>query len=246
MRFTIRLKILYILAGIPTEGKSSVCLICMKYRITICRTAWIKYFHRILLTHHARTHACTDVRTCTPPHTTVAVRCFGAPNHDGVMVGRRCTEINRCTGHPISQRFWKLFAYKKMLGRTETWTRDRIYCQTMRTVRDISRDDRARIETCSLRTLTDLRPIIVLCRSTYEHRHNACVRVCACIWVCVHACMQTCMHDECVCVCVCVCMRAHVCVHFVCMHACVEFIFISTVQHHIVCTGIYTYVYTYT
>ena len=42
-----------------------------------------------------------------------------------------------------------------MLGRTETRTRDRIYCQTMRTVRDISRDDRARIATCSLRTPTD-------------------------------------------------------------------------------------------
>ena len=43
-----------------------------------------------------------------------------------------------------------------MLGRTETRTRDRIYCQTMRTVRDISRDDRARIATCRLRTLTDI------------------------------------------------------------------------------------------
>ena len=42
-----------------------------------------------------------------------------------------------------------------MLGRTETRTRDRIYCQTMRTFRDISRDDRARIATCSLRTLTN-------------------------------------------------------------------------------------------
>ena len=47
------------------------------------------------------------------------------------------------------------FAYIKILGRTETRTRDRMYCQTMRTVRDISRDDRARIATCSLRTLTD-------------------------------------------------------------------------------------------
>ena len=47
------------------------------------------------------------------------------------------------------------FAYKKKLGRIETRTRDRIYCQTMRTVRDISRDDWARIATCSLRTLTD-------------------------------------------------------------------------------------------
>ena len=42
-----------------------------------------------------------------------------------------------------------------MLGRTEPRTRDRMYCQTIRTVRDISRDDRARIATCSLRTLTD-------------------------------------------------------------------------------------------
>ena len=42
-----------------------------------------------------------------------------------------------------------------MLGRIETRTRDRIYCQTIRTVRDISRDHRARIATCSLRTLTD-------------------------------------------------------------------------------------------
>ena len=42
-----------------------------------------------------------------------------------------------------------------MLGLTETRTHDRINCQTMRTVRDISRDDRARIATCRLRTLTD-------------------------------------------------------------------------------------------
>ena len=44
---------------------------------------------------------------------------------------------------------------KKMLGRTETRTRDMIYCQTIRSVRDISRDDRARIATCRLRTPTD-------------------------------------------------------------------------------------------
>ena len=35
-----------------------------------------------------------------------------------------------------------------MLGRTETRTRDRICFQTIRSVRDISRDDRARIATC--------------------------------------------------------------------------------------------------
>ena len=53
-------------------------------------------------------------------------------------------------------------AYTNMLGRIETRNLDRIYCQTIRTVRDISRDDRARIATCSLRTPTYLRIIIVL------------------------------------------------------------------------------------
>ena len=42
-----------------------------------------------------------------------------------------------------------------MIGRIETRTRDMIYCQTIRPVRYISRDDRARIATCRLRTLTD-------------------------------------------------------------------------------------------
>ena len=44
---------------------------------------------------------------------------------------------------------------QKMLERIETRTRDRIYSQTIRTVRDFSRDDRARITTCGLRTPTD-------------------------------------------------------------------------------------------
>ena len=42
-----------------------------------------------------------------------------------------------------------------MLGRTETWTRQRMYFQSIRTVRDISQDDRASIATCSLRTSTE-------------------------------------------------------------------------------------------
>ena len=53
------------------------------------------------------------------------------------------------------------FAHKKMLGRTETRTPERLYCQSIRTVRDISRDNRARIATCSLLTATTLRRIIV-------------------------------------------------------------------------------------
>ena len=48
------------------------------------------------------------------------------------------------------------FAYKKILGRTETRTRDRMYIVMIRSVCDISRGDRARIATCTLRTSTDL------------------------------------------------------------------------------------------
>ena len=44
---------------------------------------------------------------------------------------------------------------KKKLGRTEMRTRDRMYCQTIRSVWDISRGNGARIATCSLRTSTD-------------------------------------------------------------------------------------------
>ena len=48
------------------------------------------------------------------------------------------------------------FTYKKIARpRTEMRTRNRMYPQTIRTVRDISRDDRARIETCSFLTQTD-------------------------------------------------------------------------------------------
>ena len=48
-----------------------------------------------------------------------------------------------------------VFAYKKKLGRTETRTRDMMYCQLIRTVLDTSPDYRARIATCSLRTARD-------------------------------------------------------------------------------------------
>ena len=46
------------------------------------------------------------------------------------------------------------FAYRKLLGRTETRTRHRMCLQTIRTVGDISRDDRATIAICSLLTAT--------------------------------------------------------------------------------------------
>ena len=60
-----------------------MCLIRMKYRmiIVIIMMAWVKYYHRILQTHHAHSHARTDARalsrTRTFPRTTVAVRCVG-------------------------------------------------------------------------------------------------------------------------------------------------------------------------
>ena len=51
--------------------------------------------------------------------------------------------------------FCSFFAYKKILGRTETRTRERKYLGRIRSVWDISRGDRAIIATCSLRTSTD-------------------------------------------------------------------------------------------
>ena len=68
--------------------------------------------------------------------------------------------IAKCARVGFRDSLWMFFAYKKMLGRTETRTRDRMYCQTIRTVRHISRDDRARIATFRLRTPTDLRRIL--------------------------------------------------------------------------------------
>ena len=71
------------------------------------------------------------------------------------MAGSWVIQINTPAGDPVSPRFCMFFVYKNLLGRNETLTRDRMYCQAIRTVRDISRDDRARIATCSLLTPTD-------------------------------------------------------------------------------------------
>ena len=64
------------------------------------------------------------------------------------------------------------FAYTKILGRTETRTRDRMYCQSIRTVRDISRDDRARsdLQFANTDRLKENYSIdIDLCRPTIFH-----------------------------------------------------------------------------
>ena len=60
-----------------------------------------------------------------------------------------------CGQRSIRYRFGSFLRIKKLLGRTETRTRDRMYLGRIRSVRYISRDDRARIATCSLRTPTD-------------------------------------------------------------------------------------------
>ena len=84
-----------------------------------------------------------------------------APNRDGLLRWRQCRslviQINTRAGDPISPEVLDVFRIyiKKLLGRTKTRTRDRMYCQTIRTFRYISRDNRARIASCSLRTQTD-------------------------------------------------------------------------------------------
>ena len=152
----------------------------------------MKCYYRILQTHdartHSRTHACTHAHTHararthahthTPTHTHTPPSPFRfdasvAPKRDEVnapfspvplafMAGSWVIQMNTRAGDPLSLRFWMSFAYKKMIGRTETRTRCRMYCQTIRTVRNISQDDRARIATCSLLTPTD--------RQTYVRR----------------------------------------------------------------------------
>ena len=140
-----------------------MCLICMKYRIIILIIIIISLGQIVLsyIANTSRTHACTHshTRAHTPPSPRTGYRYSLAPNLDGPLRWRQCRslaiQINTRASDPISPRFWMFFAYKKLLRRTETRTCERMYCQTMRTVREISRDDRARIATCSLRTLTD-------------------------------------------------------------------------------------------
>ena len=116
---------------------------------------------------HARTHERTHARTHahTHTHTHITAEPFRwRPTMTARSAGdngRRCfIQINTREGDQVSRGF-VFFAYKTLLGRTETRTCDRMCFQTIQTVRDISQDDRARIATCSLLTSTDLRRIIV-------------------------------------------------------------------------------------
>ena len=70
------LEALLLLAGIPVEGKSSVCLICMKYRIIILIIFFIS-LGQILLSYIANTsrthaHACAHVHARAHKHIPVA------------------------------------------------------------------------------------------------------------------------------------------------------------------------------
>ena len=108
---------------------------------------------------HASSHTCAHTAVATA--TAYRLSLFGGAQPT-VTARSACDNAGRWpfkSTHELAIRFTRGFGsfshIKKLLGRTETRTRDRIYCQTIQIVRDISRDDRARIATCSLRMLTD-------------------------------------------------------------------------------------------
>ena len=146
---------------VPVEGKSSVCLIFMKYRIIILIIIITSLGHILLsIANTSCTHAHTRMRTDT--HTAVAFRSSlfdgsVVPNHEGPFRWQKWLSplhSNKHTrGQPVLPRFCVFLL--KLLGRTETRTRDRMCFQSIRTVWDISQDDRAIIATCSLLTATD-------------------------------------------------------------------------------------------
>ena len=92
---------------VPVEGKSSVCVICMKYRIIILII--INSLGQILLSYIANTS-----RTHAPPSLRLSLFAGSvAPYHDGVnapfrrfrwrsMAGRWFIQINTRTGDPVS------------------------------------------------------------------------------------------------------------------------------------------------
>ena len=140
---------------VPVGGKSSVCLICMKYRIIILIIFHYQPGSNIIIVYwkhvtHARTRARARAHTRTHTHTAEPFRLAlwdgsVAPNRDGPFRWRQWESLFHSNKHTRGRsgfpRFCVLFAYKKLLGRTETRTCDRMCFQTIRTVWDISRDD---------------------------------------------------------------------------------------------------------
>ena len=136
----------------------------MKYTRIIIVIIIIISLGQILLSYIENTshaHARTPVRTHTAEPFRLAL-CDGsvAPNRDGPFCWRQWASLVHSNKHTRGRsgflRFCVFFAYiKKLLGGTEKRTCDRMCFQTIRTVWDISRDDRAKIATCSLLTSPD-------------------------------------------------------------------------------------------
>ena len=129
---------------VPVEGKSSECVICMKYRII-----FFNYYHyqpgsnNIIVYGKHIAHACMHTHRRRGCHCSMG-QC--APNHDEVnapfspiplaLNGHSVLHSNkqsrmRCG---IRDSFGCFSRIKKLLGRTETRTRDRICFQSIRTV----------------------------------------------------------------------------------------------------------------
>ena len=128
--------LLSITSRVPVEGKSSVCLICMKYRFNfLSLSAWVKYYYRILKTHHACTHACTYTHTHIAEPFRLAL-CDGSVRptmaaRSAADNGRRYfIQIHPREGDPVSRDFVFFSRIKKLLCRTETRTRERMCFQT--------------------------------------------------------------------------------------------------------------------
>ena len=146
---------------VPVEGKSSVCVICMKYRIIVLVIIIISLCQIILsyMANTSRTHAFRRARThthtlaCTHPPASRrhhrGCRCsMGrcAPNHDEDIPSFRLfrlTTNGRSVLHSnkqsrvrggIRNSFGSFSHIKKFLGRTETRTCDRMCFQTIQTV----------------------------------------------------------------------------------------------------------------
>ena len=109
---------IFILAAIPVEWKSSLCLICMKYRIIILIIIIINLGKTFLsyIANTSRTHMREHAHTHCRCHRT-GYHYSVAPNRVGPLSWRQCRllaiEINTGSGGPVSPRFWVFFAHKK-------------------------------------------------------------------------------------------------------------------------------------
>ena len=97
------LSLLHVLAGIPVEGKSSECLICMKFRIIILIIIISRgqIFYRILQTHHACTHARGHTRMRA--YTNARARHAYTHEHAGIQAHTHArTREHTCTHTAVS------------------------------------------------------------------------------------------------------------------------------------------------